>query len=172
MLQIGRATTYVRVTIAGAARKGRVGVHSTADRSISHHLASGISILRVEATANAALEHLVPRILNLIALVTLLVDHILLELEMVAVLARQTIDHALLQRYLLTHRALALLCINALHHHFIWLLAHLLVVWVTARIHHGARQKLWATTEGVTLMMTSNGRLSARVLLHLLIVSR
>ena len=76
--------------------------------------------------------------MNLVALITLLVDHVLLEFEMVTVLARQTINHTLFKRDLLTHGALAFLGINALHHHFIRLLSYLLIVRIAASIHDGA----------------------------------
>lgn len=145
LLEIAGAASNIRIAICGAsARERGMGVYAGADRSISHHLAASICVFSIEASTDAALEHLISRILNLVARIALLIDDILLEFQMVAILTGQTVNHVLLERNLLTHGALALLGVDTLHHHFVRLLAHLLVVWVAARIHHGARQKLRA----------------------------
>lgn len=60
LLEVRRAATYVGVAISSASCERRVSVYSGADRSISHHLTTGICVFRVQASANAALEHLIP----------------------------------------------------------------------------------------------------------------
>ena len=142
-------------------------IDSCADRSVRHHGAA-IGVLGIEPATDAALEHLIPRVLDLVSLIALLVDHVLLELEVLSILTGKSVNHALFQRDLLAHGALALLGIDTLHHHVRWLL---LIVWITARVHDGARHELRSARQRVTLVVASDSWLGARVLLHLLSMS-